>query len=265
MASATPPATPAWRASGGAVHAFARAGFSCSPAPARQPLICFGRLSSYPDDVALIVPPGHSTTRNAEWILYLHGFGAPRLPELVESFALAQGLTTSGRNEILVIPRSSHREDEFLASLVPRSALGAFFEELNRLSREAGLSQSAETGKVVLAAHSGGYLPVARILEADLLPVEEVYLFDGLYGQLPSYRKFIATPGHRFWASVGPTTRDISQNLMGELTKQGIPIARVSGTPDSAALGNRVGFVSQDVDHFQSVNKYLAPFLSEVR
>ena len=54
---------------------------------------------------------------------------------------------------------------------------------MNELKSEAIVPRNAGPGHIVLAGHSGGFRVIADILKNGQVPVNEVFLFDALYGQ----------------------------------------------------------------------------------
>ena len=58
--------------------------------------------------------------------------------------------------------------------------------------KQYGIVQGdAVAGHIVLGCHSGGYSAVADILGNGGMPVDEVFLFDALYGRLPVFLDWI--------------------------------------------------------------------------
>ncbi len=67
------------------------------------------------------------------------------------------------------------------------------------LGRQA-LSARQTWQQVAVSAHSGGYRVAARVLTVGGIPIDDAYLFDALYGDVPLFRSWAGQVGKRLWS-----------------------------------------------------------------
>ena len=176
----------------------------CVPGATYPLSLAAGAFPPSPDHPNAIVhvPDGFDRTRPVDVVVYIHGFnncitnilgdtdsactpgGSPRI-----ATGLAAQLEVSGRNALLVLP-----EVAFDDATSDPGALGddggfrAFLDEaLAAVPPPLGPIAPAEVGHVMVASHSGGYLAVALMITIGGVYVDEVWLFDSLYGATASF------------------------------------------------------------------------------
>jgi hypothetical protein len=191
--AATPDAPPADTCLPTATHTFALAAGAFPPSP------------DHPNAI-VHVPDGFDRAGPIDVVVYLHGHRNCIANVLGETdtectpgggtrsaTSLAAQLAESGRNALLVLPEV--RFDE--ASSDP-GAFGdddgfrAFLAEaLAALPPPLGPLAVDDVGHVIVASHSGGYLAVAGILTVGGVGVDEVWLFDSLYGATLAYDTWV--------------------------------------------------------------------------
>jgi hypothetical protein len=157
-------------------------------------------------NVIVEVPPGFDPAGPVDLVVYIHGFyncitnvlgdtdsactpgGSARA-----ATGLASRLAASQRNALLVLPEVAFDE----ASSDP-GALGAdggfralLDETLATLPPPLGPIAYADLGHVIVASHSGGYLAVASMITIGDVDVDEVWLFDSLYGAAASFDAWV--------------------------------------------------------------------------
>jgi hypothetical protein len=62
---------------------------------------------------------------------------------------------------------------------------------LEQLAPVLGQKTLADVGRVVVATHSGGYVPAAALVSVGGVPVQEVWLLDSLYGKQAQFGAWI--------------------------------------------------------------------------
>ncbi len=170
---------------------------------------------AYPD-VAVHVPDGFDLARNPGVVVFFHGWlncaanvmgstntkcsasGPAR-----EALSLIDQFETANVNAVLVAVQLRYEAESSNAGRLTESGLcRAMLDELfvERLSplfpRELGVD---DLSAVVLAAHSGGYLSMARCMsEGGLTNLREVQLYDGFYGEYATYSSFVLDNVDRF-------------------------------------------------------------------
>jgi hypothetical protein len=180
----------------------------CVPGATHPLSIAAGAFPPTPDHPNLIVhvPAGFDRTRPVDVVVYIHGFNncitnilgdvdsacTPGGP-LRFATGLAAQLELSERNALLVLP-----EVAFDTASSDPGALGddggfrALLDEaLAAVPPPVGPIAPAELGRVVVASHSGGYLAVALMITLGGVDVDEVWLFDSLYGATASFDAWV--------------------------------------------------------------------------
>ncbi|MFO0709408.1 MAG: hypothetical protein U0353_06190 [Sandaracinus sp.] len=159
-------------------------------------------------DVAVHVPDGFDACAPHGVVVFFHGFhncvanviGASPTEctpgaGARSAFALSDQLDAAGVNAILVAVEA--RYDEASSDPGALSEPGRLHDLLDELyvahlSPLLGRATSIDDAEhVVLASHSGGYVALARCLTGGGLAIDEVELFDSLYGELATYRGWL--------------------------------------------------------------------------
>lgn len=169
------------------------------------PFPCAGK--PWTDATTIVFVPRHLTRKKPMGLLvHFHGHDGVVGRKIVDH-ALREQVVESGRNVILVAPQgpysapdsSGGKLDEvggfaqFCAEL--RRILGA--RKVVKLLGQQSLGSHPSWGRVALSAHSGGYRVLARVLTHGGVPIDEVWLFDALYGDVPMYRDWALQPARR--------------------------------------------------------------------
>ena len=181
---------------------------TCLPTATHALSLAAGAFPPSSDHPSAIVhvPDGFDRTLPIGLVVYVHGFDncvanvlgdtdtectpgdGPR-----RATSLAAQLAESGRNALLVLPEV--RFDE--ASSDP-GALGddggfrALLDEaLAALPPPLGPIALADVGHLIVASHSGGYRAVADMITVGEVDVDEVWLFDSLYGSTLAFDAWV--------------------------------------------------------------------------
>ena len=138
------------------------------------------------------IPKGFRAGTNVDVVVHFHGWRA-KVEEVPGKFQLLEQFAASRRNAILILPQGPRNApDSSGGKLEDAGGFARFLDEaLATLRAHTGWS-NVTPGRVVLAGHSGGYRVIASILDDTSAPrVDEVYLFDALYGQGESFLRFL--------------------------------------------------------------------------
>ena len=135
------------------------------------------------------------------------------------------------------------------------TAFPCFIDEaLNVLDRKAKIHR-AKAGKIILSGHSGGYEVISSILERGGLSdrVQEVWLFDALYGRTEKFTNWFARDGVRFvdlYTEHGGTKEE-SENLMADLKQKNVPyyFAKEKEASPEQLRNNKLVFLFTDNSH----------------
>ena len=148
--------------------------------------------------VALFIPNGFRATPSVGFVIHFHGW-RNTVNGTLQQFQLAEQLTASHRNAILIVPEGPHDAPDSAGGKLEDSGGFQHFiaEALTVLKQNNVISNDASVGRVILSGHSGGYRVMAAILDRGGLTdhIREVWLFDALYANSDSYLT---------WAASGP-------------------------------------------------------------
>ena len=174
--------------------------------------------------VIVHVPAGFDPTPPVDVVVYIHGFnncitnvlgdtdgpctanGASR-----SAFQLAAQLARSGRNALLVVPEVAF--DQATGDPGKLGVAGGFeamlAETLAALPAPLGSISVAQLGTVIVATHSGGYRAAGAMATIGGVPVDELWLFDSLYGSIADFDHYVTSDLASFGASA-PAARRFS-------------------------------------------------------
>ena len=191
--------------------------------------------------VALFIPNGFRATSSVDFVIHFHGW-RNTVAGTLQQFQLAEQLTASGRNAILIVPEGPHDAPDSAGGKLEDSRGFAHFmaEALAVLKQNNVISNEALAGKIILSGHSGGYRVMAGILDRGGLTdhIREVWLFDALYANSDSFLT---------WADRGNTrllniytdhggTLENSQAMFATLSQNGRDIHALLATNESGVI-----------------------------
>lgn len=174
--------------------------------------------------VFVFVPAAALSADRVDLVLHYHGFEG-LLERLVPDYRLTEQVAASGRPAVLVVPQGPvmARDGDFGKLMLPGGVQQLLDEVWGRLV-EGGLR--AERGGLVLSVHSGGYRAAARALDHGGVPVEQVLLFDALYGELDSFQRWVEAGGRlRSVHTEKGGTRGANLRLRERLVAAGVEVA----------------------------------------
>ena len=148
--------------------------------------------------IVVFVPRGfHETADGANVIVHFHGHMNDNV-NVMESFGLPEAIVAAGVNALLVIPQGPYRaRDSFGGKMEDPGGFRRMVEDVLATMKREGIVRSGALARVIITAHSGGYRPAGFALDRGGLSdrVEQVFLFDALYGQHEYFRDWLLT-GH---------------------------------------------------------------------
>jgi hypothetical protein len=200
--------------------------------------------SSWFDPTTIVFVPHYYRVRKdyrVDTIVHFHGY-RDTADDAMKRHQLREQLYDSKQNAIIVFPQGPVRaESPNGGKLDKPDGLLRFLSELRKTLQTprlqaklgaAGIPNRARIGKLILSAHSGGFRVVSKCLQHGGYNVNEVYLFDALYGRAPVFAEWVAKTYRKkgpdetrhklinYYADE-PTTVE-SQRLMGMLSKKGV-------------------------------------------
>ncbi|MEQ8704143.1 MAG: hypothetical protein RIC19_09505 [Phaeodactylibacter sp.] len=160
----------------------------------------YSRAGHYQDStVAIFIPAGFERGDSADYIVHFHGWWNS-VDSVLQTFELPEQLTAAGKNAILVIPQGPRQApDSNGGKLEDAGAFAAFMQEVSRVAARHLHLRSLPPRHLILSGHSGGYRVMSYLLQQGGLTerIREVWLFDGLYGQLEKYAMWVERGGPR--------------------------------------------------------------------
>jgi hypothetical protein len=178
----------------------------------------------YSDSSVLIyVPERFSSKGRVNLVFWFHGWGNS-IDSACRQYQLLEQFESSGRNAIFVFPEGpKNAPDSYGGKLEQPIVFQALVKNVVMKLNENNIIRIRNGTRLIdydisLAGHSGAYRVISRIINQS--PVNEVILFDAMYGGNDLYLQWLADPAHRFiniYTKDGGTF-DNSQFIMKKLT-----------------------------------------------
>lgn len=158
--------------------------------------------TNYSDSsVFVYVPKNFSTGKKINLVFWFHGWGN-NIDTAIKQYQLLEQFDASGRNAIFVFPEGpKNAPDSYGGKLEQPQVFQQLVKEVadklaeNKIIKpKKGLSLNDYD--ISLAGHSGAYRVISRIINKT--PVNEVILFDAMYGSNEAYLEWLSVPEHRF-------------------------------------------------------------------
>ena len=163
----------------------------------------------YTDDTTIVFIPHHFRVMDdyrVDMLVHFHGHNTTA-QKAMERHQLREQFHDSKQNAILVMPQGpTNAPSSSAGKLEKKGGLVRFLGDVRRtlqlreVARKLGrahILRRARVGKLCLSAHSGGYHVVARCLKHGGYNVNEVFLFDALYGEVRAFRDWVLERKHR--------------------------------------------------------------------
>lgn len=180
----------------------------CLPAATHALAIEAGAFPPAPDhpNAIVAVPPGFDRRAPVDVVVYIHGFNNCITNVLGDTdtectpgngvriaTGLAAQLDLAGMNALLVLPEVAYDQaSSDPGAFADDGGFRAFLtESLATLPAPLGPITLDEVAHVIVASHSGGYAAVASIITVGGVDVDEVWLFDSLYGYEATFDDWI--------------------------------------------------------------------------
>jgi len=149
------------------------------------------------NSVLLVVPDGLKPGGPIDLVFWFHGWHN-NIDTALEFYGLARQFAASRRNAVLVLAEAAKNSADSYGGKLKQAGMfkglvNDVMAELKAKGVVAGATGgvAAVPGHIVLAGHSGGFLVIANILANGQVPVDEVFLFDALYSQVPVFMGWI--------------------------------------------------------------------------
>ncbi|MBM4357168.1 MAG: hypothetical protein FJ096_03575 [Deltaproteobacteria bacterium] len=201
-------------------------------------------------------------------VIHFHGHNNTALAA-VESHQLREQLVESKQNAVLVAPQGPVRAaDSSGGKLEHKGGLRRMLDELTaelgrpamrKLLGPSATSGARRFGTLCLSAHSGGFQVAAACCAQGGVEVAEVYLFDALYGAVPTFRAWLnGSAGKRgsrrklvsTYATAPVRTNNLT--LLAELRADGVEVLheqRPGELSRKELTDGRAIFIASPLDH----------------
>ena len=223
----------------------------------------FRTAAGHYDDssVLLVIPPRLKHDRKTDLIFWFHGWHN-NIDTALQFYGLARQFAAANCDAVLVLPEAARNAaDSYGGKLRQKGDFKALVGEVMEELKQYGIVPGdAVAGHIVLGCHSGGYSAVADILASGQMPVDEVFLFDALYGRLPVFMDWIREDKrHHFvhwYTDHGGGTDMMSDTLMQQLEAQHIDyVLTGEGLVSPGQIrANKILFVHSTREHNVIIN-----------
>ena len=154
----------------------------------------FSAQEHYQDSSVLVfIPKDFRYTPKVDMVVHFHGW-YNRLDSVISTFKLIEQFAAAYPNALLILPQGpKDAPDSFGGKLEEKNGFKNFIHEVMDSVAKVEYRKVLAPHHIILSGHSGAYRVMSFILLQGGLPenVKEVWLFDGLYGQLEKYGVWI--------------------------------------------------------------------------
>jgi len=214
------------------------------------------------NSVLLIIPRNLNRKGKIDLIFWFHGWNN-NIDTALKFYEIEKQFIASKRNAILVMAETAkNAPDSYGGKLENSGVFKALVSDIMAKLKEHGtVNQKSELGNIVLAGHSGAYRIIAFILERGKVPVEEVYLFDALYGQTDKFMSWIQQDkGHHFvnwYTNHGGGTDETSIRMMDQLSDDSLSYSLIEeqSLNPTKVKTNSILFVHSMREHNVVINR----------
>jgi hypothetical protein len=210
----------------------------------------------YHDSMVLIfIPKGYKPKEKNDFVIHFHGWNN-NVDSVLSQFKLLEQFSESGKNAILIVPQGpKNAPDSFGGKLEEENGFHRFMNEIVDLLNQKKIISDKSIGDIILSGHSGGYRVISYILMGGGLTenIKEVFLFDGLYGQLEKYTYWLDHYDGKFiniYTTDGGTKEE-SENLMECFDSWKVPYIFKNDIElsDDDVRNNRIILIYSDLEH----------------
>ncbi len=162
----------------------------------------YDAISSYGDSSILIfVPDGFSPEKKINFVYWFHGWGNS-IDSACKQYRLLEQFTAAGRNAVFIFPEGPKNAPDSYGGKLERAEVfqGLMKDVVTQLANNKLIKPVTDFNinvyDITLAGHSGAYRVISKIINKS--PVNEVILFDAMYGGNDAYLQWLSVPEHRF-------------------------------------------------------------------
>lgn len=215
----------------------------------------------YNDSTVLIfIPKEFKPKQENDFVVHFHGW-YNNVDSILHQFKLIEQFYESDKNAILIVPQGpKNAPDSFGGKLEDENRFHDLIVEITELLYQKEIISTKQIGNIILSGHSGAYRVISYILMRGGLTdkIKEVFLFDGLYGQIEKYVYWLDHFKGKFiniYTKDGGT-KDPSESLMQCFDAWEIPYISKNeneiGNQD--LIDNRIIFIYSDLGHNEVIH-----------
>ncbi len=223
--------------------------------------VLYSSTEHYTDStVLLVVPRRLDHTEKIDLIFWFHGW-RNNIDTAAEFYKLTKQFIESGRNAVLVLAETARNApDSYGGKLEQPGMFKALVLDIMNELKKNGVDSKPEPSNILIAGHSGAFRVIAYILQNGQVPVQEVFLFDALYGQTDKFLSWLnENPSHHFvhwYTNHGGGTDEMSEIMMLQLKEQhsNFVLAEEGVISKKIIKNNRILFVHSPREHNVIIN-----------
>lgn len=219
------------------------------------------RSGHYDDSTVLLAVPAElHTVRTVDLVVWFHGWHN-NVDTALQFYGLARQFAAAGRNAVLVLPEAARNAADSYGGKMRQEGMFRLLvaDILAELKRNRIVPADAVAGRIVLAGHSGAYSVIADILEHGQVGVNEVFLFDALYGRMNTFIRWAEEGNHHFvhwFTNTGYGPDKMSDTMMLQLRRDKMPygLSEETSVDGTVLKDNRILFVHSPREHNVIIN-----------
>jgi hypothetical protein len=211
--------------------------------------------------VLLIIPRRLKRTQKIDLIFWFHGW-RNNIDTAAEFYKLTKQFIASKRNAVLVLAETARNAPDSYGGKLEQPGMfkALVLDVMNVLKQNGIATNKAEPTNISIAGHSGAFRVIAYILQNGQVPVQEVFLFDALYGQVDKFLFWLNEDrSHHFihwYTNHGGGTDEMSEIMMLQLKEQhsNFAITEEGEITKKIIKNNRILFVHSPREHNVIIN-----------
>lgn len=190
--------------------------------------VLYTASAHYNDSTVLIIaPPNLNARKTVDLIFWFHGW-RNNVDHTASEYEITKQFMESKRNAVMVLAETAKDSPDSYGGKLerPDDFKALVGDVLRGLKDKKLIGKKCMAGNILLGGHSGAYEVIAMIIKNGGMPIDEVMLFDSLYGDTGIFMQWIeADRNHRFihlYTDFGYGPKDESLKMNKLLNQAGI-------------------------------------------
>jgi len=212
--------------------------------------ILYTTADHYSDSsVIIITPKNFIAKQKVDIIFWFHGWNN-NIDSALVRYGLSRQFAESGTNAVLVLAETAKdAPDSYGGKLEQKNIFSELVADvLQKLVSVHVISPKDRTGNIILAGHSGAYRVMANILQNGDVHVNEVILFDALYGETDKFLTWLTAASDRRFIDLytdNGGTYDETKEMMRQIKNLNVPADSLEETDVTPAIlqNNKIIFI----------------------